>query len=68
MISNTQKELILSYSGSLKYDTIRELINNLKKAVTNFKIKYAIYKKILIVIIEQRKCENERDCNAQYTI
>ena len=52
MISNTKKELILSYSGSLKYDTIGELINNLKKAVTNFKIKLAIYKKILLVMIE----------------
>ncbi len=52
MISNTQRELILSYSGSLKYDTIGELINNLKKAVANFKIKLSIYKKILLVMIE----------------
>ncbi len=52
MISNTQRELILSYTGSLKYDTIGELINNLKNAVTNFKIKLSIYKKILLVMIE----------------
>jgi hypothetical protein len=52
MISTNKRELILSYSGSLKYDTIGELINNLKKAVTNFKIKLSIYKKILLVMIE----------------
>jgi hypothetical protein len=52
MISNNTKELILSHRGTLKYDTIGELINNLKKTVARLKIKLGIYKKLLLVMIE----------------
>jgi hypothetical protein len=52
MISNNKKELILDHRGTLKYDTIGELINNLKKTVSRFKIKLGIYKKLLLVMIE----------------
>jgi hypothetical protein len=52
MISNNTKELILSHRGTLKYDTIGELINNLKKTVSRLKIKLGIYKKLLLVMIE----------------
>ena len=52
MISNNTKELILSHRGTLKYDTIGELINNLKKTVSRLRIKLGIYKKLLLVMIE----------------
>jgi hypothetical protein len=52
MISNKKKELILNHRGTLKYDTIGELINNLRKTVTRLKIKLGIYKKLLLVMIE----------------
>jgi hypothetical protein len=52
MISNNTKELILNHRGTLKYDTIGELINNLKKTVSRLKIKLGIYKKLLLVMIE----------------
>jgi hypothetical protein len=52
MISNNTTELLLSHRGTLKYDTIGELINKLRKTVSRLKIKLGIYKKILLVMIE----------------
>ncbi len=52
MVLNSRKEEILSYSGPLKYDTIGELIQNLKQKVPGLKLKLAVYKKLLLVMIE----------------
>lgn len=52
MVLDSQKEEILSYSGPLKYDTIGELINNLKKKVPGLNLKLVVYKKLLLVMIE----------------
>jgi len=52
MVHNSQKEEILNYSGRLRYDTIGELINKLKNKVSSISIKLAVYKKLLLIMIE----------------
>lgn len=52
MPGNRSKEVILSYTGPLKYDTIGHLINILKEKVSILGIKLVLYKKILLVMIE----------------
>ncbi len=52
MPGSRNKEVILSYSGPLKYDTIGQLINLLKEKVSVLGIKLVLYKKILLVMIE----------------
>jgi hypothetical protein len=52
MVSNSQMEEILSYRGPLKYDTIGELINDLKRKVPGLKLKLVVYKKLLLIMIE----------------
>ena len=52
MAISSRKEEILSYSGPLKYDTIGELINNLKKKVPELNLKLVVYKKLLLIMIE----------------
>lgn len=52
MVHNSRKEEILNYSGRLRYDTIGELINKLKNKVSSISIKLAVYKKLLLIMIE----------------
>ena len=44
--------MYLSYSGPVQYDTIGNLIGELKEAMFEAKIKQVIYKKVLMVMIE----------------
>ena len=48
----TKKEIIISYTGQLKYETIGQLINELKMKVSDLEISIVLYKKILLVMIE----------------
>ncbi len=52
MVLSSQKEEILNYTGPLKYDTIGELINDLKKKVPGLNLKLVVYKKLLLIMIE----------------
>lgn len=49
---NQNTDVLLSYGGPLKYDTIGFLINKLKDKVSELGLKLVIYKKILLVMIE----------------
>ncbi|NJK85614.1 MAG: hypothetical protein HC906_06275 [Bacteroidales bacterium] len=46
------REIILSYTGLLKYDTIGQLINILKEKASFSGMKLVLYKKMLLVMIE----------------
>ncbi|MBN2613591.1 MAG: SiaB family protein kinase [Bacteroidales bacterium] len=52
MPENQKSEVLLSYSGPLKYDTIGLLINKLKDMASGMGIRLVLYKKILLVMIE----------------
>ncbi|MBN2213766.1 MAG: SiaB family protein kinase [Bacteroidales bacterium] len=45
-------EVLLSYTGPLKYDTIGLLIHRLKDKASEMGLKLVLYKKILLVMIE----------------
>jgi len=45
-------EIILTHKGPLEYNTIGELINELKRKTSEKGIKLVIYKKLLLVMIE----------------
>jgi hypothetical protein len=52
MTDNHNTEVLLSYAGPLKYDTIGHLIHKLKDQVSELGLKLVLYKKILLVMIE----------------
>lgn len=52
MNKTTQKEIYLHYKGVILYDTIGELIGELKELMFERKIKQTVYKKVLMVMIE----------------
>ncbi|MFO7657632.1 MAG: SiaB family protein kinase [Bacteroidales bacterium] len=52
MPENQKSEVLLSYSGPLKYDTIGLLINKLKDMASGLGLRLVLYKKILLVMIE----------------
>jgi hypothetical protein len=52
MRSGTQNETILHHTGKIRYDTIGNLINELKGKVVFLGIQTNVYKKILLVMIE----------------
>src|SRR4030042_3113088 len=45
-------EVLLNYTGPLRYDTIGHLIHKLKDKVSEMGLKLVLYKKILLVMIE----------------
>jgi hypothetical protein len=45
-------EVLLNYTGPLKYDTIGHLIHKLKDIASEMGLKLVLYKKILLVMIE----------------
>ena len=45
-------EVLIDYTGPLKYDTIGHLIHKLKDKVAEMGLKLVLYKKILLVMIE----------------
>jgi hypothetical protein len=45
-------EVLLNYTGPLKYDTIGHLIHKLKDRASEMGLKLVLYKKILLVMIE----------------
>lgn len=47
-----EKEVLLHYKGPLEFDTIGDLIHQLKDRVRDHHVKYVVYKKILMVMIE----------------
>ena len=47
-----EKEVLLHYKGQLEFDTIGDLIHQLKDRVRDHQVKYVVYKKILMVMIE----------------
>jgi Family of unknown function (DUF6272) len=47
-----QKEVIIHFKGQLQFDNIGELIHLLKDKMRVRKISYAVYKKILMLMIE----------------
>lgn len=51
-MNSTQKEIFLHYKGVILYDTIGELIGELKERMFERHIKQTIYKKVLMVMIE----------------
>lgn len=46
------REILISYSGLLKYDTIGQLIHILKEKAFVLGLKLVLYKKVLLVMIE----------------
>jgi hypothetical protein len=52
MKPGTDNEFILNFTGKVRYDTISNLINELKSKVVALGIQTTIYKKILLVMIE----------------
>jgi hypothetical protein len=52
MHSGTHNETILHFTGKIRYDTIGNLINELKSKVVFLGIQTNVYKKILLVMIE----------------
>jgi len=52
MPDNHHMDVLLSYAGPLKYDTIGHLIRELKDKVSDLGLKLVLYKKILLVMIE----------------
>jgi len=51
-MSKSQKEIFLHYKGVILYDKIGELISELKEKMFERQVKQAIYKKVLMVMIE----------------
>lgn len=51
-MNTTQKEIFLHYKGVILYDTIGELISELKEVMFEKQIKQTVYKKVLMVMIE----------------
>jgi hypothetical protein len=49
---SSQSEVIIHFKGQLQFDNIGELIHALKDKMRIRKISYAVYKKILILMIE----------------
>lgn len=45
-------EVLLNYTGPLKYDTIGHLIHKLKEKASEMGLKLVLYKKILLIMIE----------------
>ena len=52
MPSGTHNDYILHFTGRIRYDTIGDLINELKSKVVFLGIQTNVYKKILLVMIE----------------
>jgi hypothetical protein len=52
MLSGSQNDYILHFTGKIRYDTINNLINELKGKVVLLGIQTNVYKKILLVMIE----------------
>jgi len=52
MHSGTQNDFILDFTGQIRYDTIGNLINELKGKVIFLGLQTNVYKKILLVMIE----------------
>ncbi len=52
MLEEPKMNVLLTYIGPLKYDTIGQLINKLKDLASELGIKLVLYKKILLVMIE----------------
>jgi hypothetical protein len=52
MFKGTDNEYILQFTGRIRYDTISQLINELKGKVVALGIQTNVYKKILLVMIE----------------
>jgi hypothetical protein len=52
MPSGTQNDYILHFTGKIRYDTIGNMINELKGKVIFLGIQTNVYKKILLVMIE----------------
>ncbi len=46
------KEIFLHYRGAILYDTIGELISELKERMFEQHVKQVVYKKVLMVMIE----------------
>jgi hypothetical protein len=51
-MSKSQKEIFLHYKGAILYDTIGELISELKEKMFERHVKQVVYKKVLMVMIE----------------
>lgn len=52
MLSLTEREIILDYSGLLSYDKISDILNQLKIKTRSYKFDLAVYKKLLSASIE----------------
>ena len=51
-MNSSHKEIFLHYKGAILYDTIGELISELKEIMFERHVKQAVYKKVLMVMIE----------------
>jgi hypothetical protein len=73
-MNTSQKEIFLHYKGAILYDTIGELISELKEIMFERHVKQAVYKKVLMVMIEalenvfkyHEHFENEREIFSKY--
>jgi hypothetical protein len=52
MQSDTDNDFVLRFSGNIRYDTIGNLIHELKEKIFIMGLKTTLYKKILLVMIE----------------
>lgn len=73
-MSISQKEIFLHYKGVILYDKIGSLISELKEKMFERQIKQAIYKRVLMVMIEalenifkyNDRFEGEKDLEGNY--
>ena len=47
-----EKEVLLHYKGQLEFDTIGDLIHQLRDKIKDRHVKYVVYKKLLMLMIE----------------